>query len=262
MEKKRILVAPNSFKECADSVTIAKLIESNLRPINKYELIVKPISDGGDGFLKVCQFYYGGEYKFYKIVTPYDNSAFECPVLYCEEKKKLFIESAEVLGLKKVPTHHRIPMKLSSRGMGQLLRKINEDVHNRKIIVEKVYIGVGGTAVVDMGLGMMSELALKLFDTNHNSLDVLPLHFPDVNDFSYKKLSLEFDIILIVDVDNPLLGNEGGLGVYSRQKGASDIDIQVLEKSFIHLINLFENKGLSVSSTNLSGSGGGLSAAF
>ena len=71
--KKRILIAPNSFKECADSVTIAELIRQNLSMLNQ-DLIIKPISDGGDGFLKVCHFYFGGTFRYYKITTAYDNS--------------------------------------------------------------------------------------------------------------------------------------------------------------------------------------------
>ncbi len=101
--RKRILISPNSFKECADSVTIAELIKDNLSYLKDAELIVKPITDGGDGFLKVCQFYFGGEIKKYSISTAYDDSLFECPVLYCENRKEVYIESAEVLGLKIVP---------------------------------------------------------------------------------------------------------------------------------------------------------------
>ena len=48
--RKRILISPNSFKECADSVTIATLIKGNLKSLNDTELIIKPVSDGGDGF--------------------------------------------------------------------------------------------------------------------------------------------------------------------------------------------------------------------
>ena len=67
MMEKRILIAPNSFKECADSVTIAKLISENLSQLKDVQLMVKPISDGGDGFLNVCKYYFGGEIRKYKM---------------------------------------------------------------------------------------------------------------------------------------------------------------------------------------------------
>ncbi len=131
--KKRILISPNSFKECADSVSIAELIRDNLVHLKNTELIMKPISDGGDGFLNVCRFHFGGEIRKYSISTSYDNSRFECPVLYCEKRREVYIESAEVLGLKVVPSFYRNPLKLTSKGLGELLLKIETDVQNKKI---------------------------------------------------------------------------------------------------------------------------------
>ena len=207
MSKKKIIVAPNSFKECADSVTISKLIESHLCQFENIELVLKPISDGGDGFLKVCEFYFGGEYRIYRITTPYDESIFDCMVLYCIDRKEIYIESAEVLGLKQVPDEYRKPLNLSSKGMGDLLNLIQRDVNERIIEVDKVIIGIGGTATIDLGLGMMSELGLTLFETDHNEIDVLPMNFLEVNEFVYNKINFEFDVKLITDVENPLFGD-------------------------------------------------------
>ena len=50
-----ILLAPNSYKECADSVEIAELISNLLRRESSLNIIKKPITDGGDGFLEVCK---------------------------------------------------------------------------------------------------------------------------------------------------------------------------------------------------------------
>lgn len=132
MSRKRILISPNSFKECADSVTIAELIKYYLSDLKDSELIVRPISDGGDGFLNVCRFYFEGEIRKYKISTAFDDSRFECPVLYCSKNQEIYIESAEVLGLKVVPMHLRNPLKLSSKGLGELLLKITEEVEQGK----------------------------------------------------------------------------------------------------------------------------------
>jgi len=262
LSKKRILIVPNSFKECADSVTIAKLIKNNLEWNKNLEIIMRPISDGGDGFLKVCQFYFGGEFRHYKITTPYDESIFECPVLYCERRRELFIESAEVLGLKRVPEHNRKPLKLSSKGIGEILNYIQQEVDNGKIAVDKVCIGIGGTAAIDMGMGMMSKLGLKLLDQMSYELDVLPINYLSVEDIQYEKMNLSFAINLIADVNNPLLGENGGVRIYGRQKGASERNIKVLEKSFTHLLKVFEKNDLTNPSKTYSGAGGGLPAAL
>jgi glycerate 2-kinase len=260
--RKRILISPNSFKECADSVTIAELIKDNLTNLKNAELITKPISDGGDGFLSVCRVYFGGEIRKYLIVTSYDNSEFECPVLYCEKRKEIYIESAEVLGVKILPLFYRNPLKLTSRGLGELLLKIEADVQSRKIKVEKVFIGIGGTATIDLGMGMMSELGLILMDSNGNSLNVLPKNFQLAKKIDYKPFKFSFEIIPVVDVTNTLLGPKGGLRVFGSQKKASENMISLLEDYFNHLLKLFENNGLQFSSNVLSGAGGGVPAAF
>jgi glycerate kinase len=259
---KRILIAPNSFKECTDSVSIAELIRDNLADLKDTELIIKPISDGGDGFLNVCSFYFGGELRKYKIKGVYDNTHFECSVLYCENRKEVYIESAEVLGLKVVPLPLRNPLKLTSRGLGELLWKIESDIQSCKIQAERVYIGIGGTATIDMGLGMMSELGLKLLDTQGENINVIPNNFHLAKAIEYQPAKFSFELIPVVDVNNPLLGHQGGIRVFGSQKNANEKMISIIEDNFNHLLKLFENNELSVSFNTLSGAGGGIPAAF
>jgi glycerate kinase len=260
--KIRILIAPNSFKECADSVTIAELIRDNLDLLKNAELIVKPISDGGDGFLTVCKYYFGGELQKYTIPTAHDDAEFECPVLYIESKRELYIESADVLGLKVVPPKYRNPLKLSSKGLGELLVKIEEEVQKGKIMGEKVYIGIGGTATIDMGLGMMSKLGLKLFDSSGEKLSVIPENYMLAESIDYEPYNLSFEIIPVLDVSNPILGKDSGIEIFGKQKGASETNLIYLDKSFNHILNLFEINGLRISAQTLSGAGGGIPAAL
>ena len=134
---KRILISPNSFKECASAVTIAKLIGNNLSALKDTELITKPISDGGDGFLEVCRFYFDGEIIKYSISRAYDDSTFDCPILYCKNLNEIYIESAEVFGLKVIPDLYRNPLRLSSKGLGELLKKIEYDVRLGKLNIRR-----------------------------------------------------------------------------------------------------------------------------
>ena len=260
--RKRILISPNSFKECADSVTIAELIRDNLANLKDTELIVKPISDGGDGFLNVCKFYFGGEIIKYKITNAYDDSYFECPVLYIKKRKEIYMESAEVLGLKVVPLFYRNPLKLTSKGLGQLLKQIEQDVRNAKIEVQKLYMGIGGTATIDMGMGMMAELGLVLLDYKGESLNVIPDNFHLAKAMNYYPVKFSFELVSVIDVANPLLGPDGGIRVYGRQKKANEEMISNLENNFINLLMLFRNNNLNNTPNMLSGAGGGIPAAL
>ena len=258
----KILIAPNSFKECADSVTLAEMIADNLKSLPNAELIKRPISDGGDGFINVCKYHFGGEFKNYWLSTPYDDSLLECTVLYVSSRKTVFIESAKILGLQVVPNMYRKPLVLSSKGIGELLLKIHKDVTAGKIIVDKIYIGIGGTATIDMGLGMMSVFGVKLLDSKGIELNVLPKNFNKVSEIMWNKIELPFEIIPVADVANTLLGDKGGVMVYGGQKGASREELVEIESGFSNIINILKNKGLIKSLEFLSGAGGGIPASF
>ena len=51
----KVLIVPNSYKECADSVEISDLINKTLSENTSIQTIVRPLSDGGDGFLPVIK---------------------------------------------------------------------------------------------------------------------------------------------------------------------------------------------------------------
>lgn len=69
----KILIAPNSFKECASSVDVADFIYHLLKKNEVNQLIRFPISDGGDGFLYVCKENFGLRISHKRIRLCYDN---------------------------------------------------------------------------------------------------------------------------------------------------------------------------------------------
>jgi glycerate kinase len=192
----------------------------------------------------------------YDISAAYGISQINCPVGYSNKLKKIFIESAEVLGLKLIPVELRKPLFLNSRGLGQIIRQIQKDVLKNKLRVDEIVIGVGGTGTVDLGIGMMSQLGLKLFDEENNSLKEVPDNFNRITKIDWTKPSLPFKIKVIVDVDIPLFGNNGGIKIFGPQKGASLQEIEKLEEGFENIFNLMKfDKNIFHS-----GAGGGLAA--
>jgi len=257
---KKILIASNSFKGCADSVSISNYFKKNLADLKYYEIIIKPVSDGGDGFLNVCRANLDLKDIDYLIATPFDESAFRCSIGYDEKNKTIYIESAKVLGLNLIPDEKKNPALLSSKGLGDLLKNISADIENKKIKADKVIIGVGGTGTNDLGLGAASRFGLKLSDSSGKECDVIPYNYSTVVNLEWNKKSLPFEISCIIDVENPLVGDNGASKTFARQKGASDDDIEIMEKGFINLVNIFSEKGLIKKDNFLPGAGGGLAA--
>jgi len=255
---KKILIAPNSFKESVSSVEVAHLFQKYLNsPL--FEIISKPISDGGDGFLSVCKNNFDFEIINFTVPSPFmPKRNFNVPVGYSLKLKTLFIESSEVLGLKKIPPNKRHPVNLTSSGLGELLNKIK--LRFNKETLTKLIIGIGGTGTIDMGIGALSSLGLKLFDKNNKVLKPITENFIDTAIIEYPVEIFPFEIEIIVDVNNPLLGDDGGLKVYGFQKGASEKDLDLIESGMKNILKILKKDGLIKDNIFLSGAGGGIPA--
>jgi glycerate kinase len=263
-KKMKVLVAPNSFKECADSTEIGILLRTSFMKYipeslkSKIELIYKPIADGGDGFFEVCKNFFGLETLHFEVSRPFDSEKILVPAGYSPDTKTLYIESAEVLGLKIIPKEFRKPLTLSSKGLGELLLLIYDGVTDGFLEIEKVIVGIGGTGTNDLGIGMMEAFGLELYDKDDNKLDVLPANFSEVQKIIAPEIQLPFELEMICDVENPLLGENGACNVFALQKGATIGEVDELEKGFKHILKELEIEDGIISKLN--GAGGGLAA--
>jgi glycerate kinase len=101
---------------------------------------------------------------------------------------------------------------------------------------------------------------LQLFDIFGKQVEILPLNFHKIGSIEWKKQELPFKLEAILDVDNPLIGQDGAARIFGKQKGSTSGEIEVIELGFNKLLKLLQNKGLIDSVKNLSGAGGGIPA--
>jgi len=253
--KKNLIIAPNSFKECADSTETSELIASNFNT-QVFDIQSFPLSDGGDGFLSVCKKKFNTRTILISIPKPYDSGTFDVSVEYSEISKTLYIESAKVLGLNIIPPDKRKPAVLNSKGLGVLLNQ----AANLLPELKKISIGIGGTGTNDLGIGAASECGLKLLDENNAELEPLPINYINAVKLVMPANKYKFTIEAVVDVDNRLLGEHGATRTFAGQKGASGEEIEVMEKGFENICNLLKANSIITSADNLNGAGGGLAA--
>ena len=258
--RSKILLALNSYKECCNAVDACRLFAGEFEALS-LETVQSPVTDGGDGFLDVCASYSPLQIREYFITVPYSREKRLCRVGYDNLNKVIYIETAEVVGLKLIPLPDRNPLYASTRPLGELLEAVNRDINAGKINVDEIIIGIGGTGTSDLGLGMMAELGLRLLDNNGKLLDAVPANYIKVKEIEYSPKPFKRSIKMVVDVENPLLGIKGSNYLFAAQKGAGREDIEQLEKGFIHILNKLSTIGIT-SVDNLNGAGGGLAAAF
>ena len=254
----KFLIAPNSFKEVADSVLASGLFLKYLDD-KRIDFFEKPVSDGGDAFLKICEENYKLDILTYDITGSYSDELMSIPAGYDKSKYNLYIESAEILGLKVIPQVNRKPGEINSKGLGDLLKIIKEEAANNKLNVQRIYIGIGGTGTNDLALGACSRFGLRLFD-DEKELEVKPVNYYKVKRIEWKGEKLPFKLIPILDVNNKLLGENGATLTFGKQKGADEKELKLIEKGFDNIINILINMGYVSSADNLSGAGGGLAA--
>ncbi len=258
----KIVIAPDSFKESLTAAQVAAALTEGLRKVlPDADIVSVPMADGGEGTLVALT---GASGARMEIVTV--NSALGEPLTarygILADGRTTVIEVAEAIGLDKVPADRRDPKSTSSYGVGQMIL-ICLDCGLRRFV-----IGLGGSATVDGGAGMLQALGLNFLDSAGTPLPVpltggrlADIAALDVSGLDPRLAETRFDIAC--DVDNPLCGTKGAAAVFGPQKGATPADVVYLDHGLRHLYDLLEDVFKdSVAERPGAGAAGGLGAAF
>ena len=257
----KVLIVPNSYKECADSVEISDLINKTLSENTSIQTIVRPLSDGGDGFLPVIK-------NILDVVETKisfknnHNDLKSYKILVDRKTETAYLESASVIGLKLIEEKRRNPLILNSELIGKIINQLSLEVNQSRLKIKNLVIGIGGTATIDFGIGACSQLGLSLFDKNGNQLSAIPQNFTKASSIKIIRPDLPFALECIVDVDTELINEPGAIEIYGKQKGASEKDLKIIKSGIKNIIDLISaDKKLNVPQ-KLNGAGGGLAAAL
>lgn len=253
----RIVIASDSFKGSLSSIEVADNIEIGLRRIYpEAELLKLPVADGGEGTVETLVTGLGGRLVATDVVGPSGNiinSSFG--ILPGGEA---VIEMAAASGLTLVKDGKLDPMNTTTLGTGQLILKALE------LGCKRLYIGIGGSATNDGGVGMAQALGVSFKDANGMELGFGggALRYLETIDISGKTKLLDgAEVIIMSDVTNPLCGEKGASKVYGPQKGADPEMVEALDKNLYRYgIKLKETLGIDLLDISGSGAAGGLGA--
>ena len=255
-----IIIAPDSYKECLTSIEVADLLEQGFQKVFPDAFYWKfPLSDGGEGFADILVRSTGGSFIDCSVHDPLMKKI-KIRVGVSGKDNTAIIEMASASGLHLVPKSQRNPMFTTTFGTGELI-KTALDKGFRKFV-----IGIGGSATTDGGIGAMQALGGKFLDKNGDDIPLGGIGLKSLTKFDLSNLDKrisECSFIIAYDVNNPLTGEHGAAGTFSRQKGADNEEIEFLEKYLINYANMLE-EFVDTDMNTISGSGaaGGLGAAF
>ena len=253
-----ILIAPNAFKNSLSATDAAEaikwgLLQSGLR----CSIHCFPIGDGGDGTASLLLNALEGRFYETEAHDPLGRKI-KSSIGFIEFGQTAVIEMADISGLKRLQPAEREPMFTSSFGTGELIR-IAMDMGIRKIIV-----GIGGSATVDGGCGLLQALGIRFLDKAKRELEPIPknLHLLDSIDHSELDERIrDTELIVLCDVENPLLGDNGAATVFGPQKGAGPDEVILLEKSLRRLRDVcLRQTGKDMNGVRHGGAAGGVAA--
>jgi glycerate kinase len=221
----KILVIPDKFKGTLTAQAAAEAIARGWRKARPRDSIdCLPMSDGGDGFGEVMGRLLGARIQKVKTV---DAAHRTCVAHWWWEPKTktAVIESANVIGLAKLPPRQFHPVELDTFGLGAVIRAAADKGAKRCIV------GIGGSATNDGGFGMARALGWMFWDRDGQPIERwTELH--RLTRISAPRRRRWFaELIVAVDVQNPLLGVRGATRVYGPQKGLRDEDLAIAERN-------------------------------
>ena len=254
----QLLLAPDKFK---GSLTAREVIEALSLGISSvfpdaqfYEV---QASDGGDGFLEAVAHYCRTEQVDVLAEDPLGRPL-HAPMRINRERGEAYIEMAQTSGLVLLDEDERSAAKTSSRGTGIQIREA------LKLGLNKIYIGLGGSATNDGGTGIADALGIQFLDKAGNRLHPSGENLQHIKTIDTRQKPPEIDtakFFAVNDVNNPLFGPNGAARVYARQKGASTSEVEMLDKGLKHLDTVVRQQ-LGIIYAEKAGSGAAGGAAY
>lgn len=221
---RRVLLAIDSFK---GSVSSAQAEESVAKGIYRVwpdaEVSALPLADGGEGTLDAVAAR-GGELLTCEVTGPLDDRV-SARMLVDGEHESAVIEMAEAAGIGYSPCTESAALAATTYGVGELmLRAVRAGA-------KTIYIGLGGSATNDGGAGMLQALGARVVDDQ--GCNIAPglaglEHVASIDLAPALRALNGARIVVLSDVENPLVGRRGALAVFGGQKGLPTDDAEAL----------------------------------
>ncbi|MCL5072254.1 MAG: glycerate kinase [Actinobacteria bacterium] len=259
--KTKIIVACDKYKGNLSALQVCSTIQDAISKTAQYlgekvDIIINPMADGGEGTVETLVESLNGKFINLKVTGPLENKVISKFGIIGQETA--VIEMSAASGLWMVPKDRRNPLKTTTYGTGELIKKALE------MGCSKIIVGIGGSATNDAGMGMAQALGVRFYDSNKNLLglggiELIKINKIDISAINPRINSAKFEIAC--DVENPLFGPNGAAYVYGPQKGADNEMVHFLDEGLRNFSRAVKRSvGKDVSNIKGAGAAGGLGA--
>ncbi|NJP38344.1 glycerate kinase [Alkalicoccus luteus] len=245
-----VIIAPDQFGAGMTSTDAAEAAAEGVRKAAGIEAVICPMADGHAGTSRALL--YGKSYETVSVTAADPHLRERTADYYVDEDGHAFIDSEAILGLQLLEPNERQLLDTSSTGLGQVMAHAAG--------AKSITIALGGTASVDMGLGMLEALGAKIRGEDGSRLQ--HLRTKDISgaaaiQFPTKKLP---PIRVLCTSFYPLTGMDGAVYRTGRQAGESDSVMEFLHQAVLNTVPLFPVPDAAAKPG--SGAGGGIGFAL
>lgn len=218
---RRVLLAIDSFKGSVSSAQAEEAVVEGVRRVwPDAQVATLPLADGGEGTLDAVAAR-GGEIVTCEVAGPFGERV-PARMLVDVEHESAVIEMAEAAGIGYSPCTESSALAASTYGVGELMLRAG---------AKTLYIGLGGSATNDGGAGMLQALGARLVD--ECGCNIAPglaglEHVASIDLAPALRALNGARVVVLSDVENPLVGRRGALAVFGGQKGLPTDDVEAL----------------------------------
>ena len=221
---RRVLLAIDSFKGSVSSSQAESAVAGGVRRVwPDAQVSALPLADGGEGTLDAVAAC-GGEIVTCEVAGPLGKRV-AARMLVDGEHESAVIEMAEAAGIGYSPCTESAALAATTYGVGELmLRAVRTGA-------KTLYIGLGGSATNDGGAGMLQALGARLVDECGCNIAPGLAGLEQVASVDLAPALRALNgarVVVLSDVENPLVGRRGALAVFGGQKGLPTDDVEAL----------------------------------
>lgn len=253
-----MVIAPQTFKGTISALDAAQAMATAVYQVFPFaEVVQLPVADGGDGTLDVLINATGGN-----IFNAMVSGPLGFPVTarwgVLGDERTAIIEAAEACGLALLDKQDRNPMKTTTLGVGELIKTALDNGYRR------IIIGLGGSSTNDGGSGLASGLGVSFLNAKGVRIGLGAEALFDLTSINQSEVDprlKETEFIAASDVTNPLCGPIGAAATFGPQKGATAMQVKVLDAALLHFADVIQHDlGIDVTTVLGGGAAGGMGA--
>ena len=256
----KFILAPDSFKESMTAKEACISMENGIRKVFKDATCIHvPMADGGEGTVDALIESTNGNIYEVEVTAPLGNKV-KAKFGILGDGKTAVIEMAEASGIHLVKLEDRNPLLTTTFGTGELIK------YALDMNIERIIIGLGGSATNDGGVGMLQALGASFKDSDGKEIAfgggvLKDLCTIDLSGFDKRIYDVKIEVAC--DVKNPLTGENGASFVFGAQKGGNKETLEELDSNLKHYAEVVKrDMGKEIDKVEGAGAAGGLGAAL